>query len=190
MPQLVILQGVPGCGKSTHVETQYPQYKVVDPDKILLSCFDINVKKGEWNELLRLPAKIICKTLIKGFVAQGKNIVYDDCNSSQNCIEDLLEYLDLPDTYDVHIINIHEFFGTCCERRQHFVGVEVLQKVQDELVQNYPLEKILSKEFLLSLKVKGELMVTRITYGKITNRVVLKRQFEKTIEPEDTSDEY
>lgn len=139
MPNLIILIGPPGSGKSYFTNVLKDKgYEIQSSDAIREKLFgDENDQQKPW-----LVFKILHENLIKGLNA-GKNEVYDACNTNKSTRKSIFKTLRTADITDVHIVGVlmDTPKSVCIERdktRSRTVGEEVIERMYDDLSKKPP----------------------------------------------------
>lgn len=122
MPIIVIMQGLPGSGKSTMVDHQYipSGYQVICRDNFR---FAMGLKYGETlKSEMEEEIQKAHDAVLAALIYRGCDIVIDECNVKQKYLEQLWKYiLECCDKYDrqydiiVHTMNVD--VEECIRRR-------------------------------------------------------------------------
>lgn len=135
--KLLILRGVPGCGKSTfarELQTKDPSYKRVNRDDLRV-MIDNNV----WSKKNESFIRSIRNQIIVVFVQAGYNLVIDDTNIQPNVVQDLTRLArSCNPNITVDVITFDESLQTCLERNAKRDGVarvpeHVIKRMHAEL---------------------------------------------------------
>ena len=118
MSDMIIMQGLPGSGKSTFVKKEIinsgdKRYQLVCRDDLR---FAFGVKYGEMNYSLEPIIAAISHSMIRAQLNRGLNVVVDETNTSVKNVGELIKIAEEYDA-DVWIYRMVTPFETCVERR-------------------------------------------------------------------------
>jgi predicted kinase len=123
MNQLIILRGIPGCGKSTYVKKNLSDYVHCEADQFFMV-------EGEykWDRTKLGQAHNDCQKRVDKALEQGKNVVVSNTNIA---LRDVNEYIKLANKWKVSykIIRLVKQF-----QNVHNVPTDVVLSMQSRMV--------------------------------------------------------
>lgn len=123
MNRLIILRGIPGCGKSTYVKKNLPDYVHCEADQFFMV-------EGEykWDRTKLGQAHKTCQRNVDKALEQGKNVVVSNTNIA---LRDVNEYIKLANKWKVpyKIIRLTKQF-----QNVHNVPADIVLSMQSRMV--------------------------------------------------------
>jgi predicted kinase len=121
MPQLIIVRGLPGSGKSTFAETNFSSFEHIEADQYFM-------KNGEyvWNSFKVHSAHSYCYNKVREALYQGKDVVVSNTFTTRNEITNYLEFEYLVADLKIFIFELHTQYGNV-----HNVPEETIEKMRD-----------------------------------------------------------
>jgi len=132
MPELIIMIGVPGSGKSRKVDklVKKKSYQVVCRDDVRLSL------GTEFEERLEPFVLAIVKTMVRAHMERGLNIIIDETNTHISVVKVWLN-LALKYDYDIQYIVMTTDLDVCKQRRCCKEGKfpeDVIDRMYDQMM--------------------------------------------------------
>ena len=136
--EVIILRGIPGCGKSTWVKN----FKKVHRDYVVISRDAIREMLHDHSNSPQTEA-IVTKfynKLFKEALENKLNIILDNTHIKQSYINDALKMIESVNSdYNVELLQFEYNLKTCIERdskRERVVGREVIERMEAGLKSN------------------------------------------------------
>ena len=132
-PTVLILRGVPGCGKTTFAKelqnNEKGKWKRINRDELRMMLDDGYFRKGMDTLLLKVR-----NAMIDIYLREGLNIILDDTHASPWVLRDVQKYIE-----DRAVVEVKEFdtpLEECIRRdavREKPVGEEVIRNIHKKL---------------------------------------------------------
>ena len=137
-PRLILMQGIPGCGKSSAMKNYRWDCNLICRDDIrkAMDCYG-----DKWDEKREKDVHFVAAKQLEALMIRGLSVVLDETHTS---IKNVMRELKLADKYEYKTI-LHRVYAPlelCIERRSKspdYVPEEVMIKLEDALVQNFPM---------------------------------------------------
>lgn len=105
MPNLIIIRGLPGSGKSTYAKTNYPSYAHVEADQYFIDLHGFY----DYRKTDIIPAHNWCYSKVKDLLSKGLNVVVSNTFTR---LDFITRYISIPVDFDVSIVEMLNNYGS------------------------------------------------------------------------------